>query len=332
MRIKQILLALVVISSYSCSHDLSLDRLGISLYLSSSGLSWRSIDTDLLETATKRLIYEECFGEGNSIRLNQSMCIYNNIAFCFNHGDECRIYDIISKQSLRSNPLPDKSHHNNAQFSHQYLDNDKYPLLILSRGDYPPNQNAFYVIRICEEDECFSFSVHKTIHNNIQEAKYGGSWVIDDINGMLYLYCMTTGDYRKTENNVFCVFSFPLPDITSTEDITLGYEDVIERWEFSYLVPQGGAYYNGYLLFNVQSLQSIEGKALANHKNVIAINTINGHVSFVLPLNDTKETEGICVFNDKLYVSFKNGRENQSPSDTVFSLYEYSLPTLLTKK
>lgn len=298
-----------------------------------SELKWTWIDSGKEEIVRKKMVYEECFGEGNTLRLNQSMTIYSDRIFCFNHGDECRVYDFQTKEQIESDLLPDKSHHNNAQFSSTFLnDGDKYPLLILSRGDYPPNQNDLYVVRVTEGG-VISFSIIKTIHNSIVEAQNNGSWVIDEEYGKLYLYCMTAGDYRiKENNNHFCVFSFRLPDICNQEDITLSYDDVIDRWDYTYLIHQGGTYYNGYLFFNVQSLTSVGEKSVANSKSVIAINSRNGHIEAILPLDDNKETEGICAYDDKLFVCFKNGSQDQGPSDITFTLNQYSLPSSLVDK
>lgn len=320
-----------VLTMSSCSKNFLLDGTNLSLY-SWAGMTWRWTDSESQEKSTKRLVYEEQYGDGNSIRLHQSMSIFNGVAFCFNDGEECRIYDISSKERYYSDSLPDNSHHNNAQFSHYYYgENDKFPLLFLSRGNYPPSQNDLYLVRINENEMHFSYSVVKTIHSTIREAQHCGSWVVDDEHGMLYLYCMTAGDWRTKENNNFCVFSFSLPDVFDSEDVTLGYEDVLDRWEYPYLIHQGGTYYNGYLLFNVQALKSIYGKSLECPKSVIAINISNGHIDFYLPLDDLKETEGISVYNDRLYVSFKFGREIEMPLFTIFTLNEYSLPSSIIK-
>ncbi len=329
MRRRFIYITLFVLTA--CNTGVDESEMYVSSYVS-SGLKWTWIDSGTEEKARKKTVYEECFGEGNTLRLNQSMSIHSNRVFCFNHGDECRVYDFQTKDRIESDLLPDRSHHNNAQFSSTFLnEGDKYPLLILSRGDYPPNQNDLYVVRVTE-DEIISFSIIKTIHNSIREAKNNGSWVIDEDHGKLYLYCMTAGDYRVKENNHFCVFSFRLPDICDQEDITLSYDDVIDRWDYSYLIHQGGTYYNGYLFFNVQSLTSVGEKSVANSKSVIAIDSSNGLIEAILPLDDNKETEGICTYDDKLFVSFKNGAQDQEPSDIIFTLNQYSLPSSLIEK
>ena len=314
----------------ACNSGIALEGTDLSLFLW-SGLRWTWIESGKEENAISELVYQEKFGEGNSLRLNQSMCIYRDRVFCFNHGKECCVYDLDSKERLSSDPLPDKSHHNNAQFSHFfYSESDDYPLLFLSRGDYPPNQNDLYVVRVEETDKVISFSVVKTIHNTIQEAQYNGSWVVDDVHGKLYLYTMAAGDWRVKEDNVFCVFSFPLPDMNDSEDVTLGYEDVLTKWEYSYLVLQGGTYYNDYLLFNVQHIQTIGGVQVSSPQSVIAVNPKTGRIDTFLPLDEQKETEGICVYNDKMYVSFKRGSQDQNPNDVVFTLKSYTLPATIS--
>lgn len=298
-----------------------------------STLKWTWIDSGQKEASQAKLVYKEFFGDGNALRFHQSLCVWSNKAFCINDGEECKVLDLNSKEWLEAGALPDKSHHNNAQFSNIFFrDGDQYPLLLLSRGSYAPDQNCVYIVRITETDGRFHFSLIKTIRNTIKEAVYNGSWVIDCEHKRLFLYTMTSGDYRVTEGNFFCVFSFNLPDITNAKDVTLGYEDVIDRWEYSYLTLQGGTYCNNYLIFNVQSLESVNGrKDLVTNKDVIAVNSMTGRIEAILPLEETIETEGIAVFDNKLYVSFKHGSPNQEANSVVFALYEYALPSSLIK-
>jgi len=297
-------------------------------------LKWMDISTGREQPAIEKIIYEESFERGYDLRENQSMCIWGSKAFCFNDGKECKVLDLDSKKWLNSAPLPISSHQNNAQFINKYYEKtDKYPLILLSRGDYPPSSNDAYIVRVSESDYFFSFSIVKTIHNRIKEANNGGCWVIDEDNNKIYLYCMTLSDWRlKDWNNKFCVYSFSLPDISTPEDISLGYEDVLDKWEYTYLIHQGGTFYNGFLFFNVGSMESYEGMNIASDQDVIVINTRNGRIEAIMPLRDDKETEGICIYNNKLYISFKNGSKEQYPTSIVFSLKEYTLPESIRLK
>lgn len=291
------------------------------------GLYWTWLERNYKESAIEQLIYEEPYGVGNSIRFNQSMCICNNKVFCFNLGNECKVLSLDSKEWLSTSVLPEDSHNNNSQFLKRRYDiRDKYPLLLLSRGDYPPSQNDVYIVRVQETDDNFSFSIVKTIHNRIREAQYGGSWVIDEDHQKLFLYTMTNGDWRLRDNNKFCVFSFTLPDISNEEDVVLSYKDVLDKWEFQYLALQGGTYYNNRLYFNVESINFYAQYRLLSSKNVLGINVESGKVEVVMPLFENKETEGICVYNNRLYISFKDAEQSQDPTSIIFYLKEYSLP------
>ena len=294
------------------------------------GLSWTLLDSSTKLPVSHDTIYEECFGEGNTLRLNQSMSIISNRIFCFNNGTTAHVFDYTTKEYITSKELPEYSHHNNAQFTHCYLDESYlYPLLLLSRGDYPPSKNDLYLVQVSEQDGVISFQRHKTIHNTLVEAAYNGSWVIDEDNKRLFLYTMDKGDWRVKEDNVFTVYEFEMPDLFNDEDVTLGYEDVVNMWNYSYLILQGGTYYNGLLFFNVQNLKSIYEHKLYCSRCVIAIDADTGIIKAYLPLDEALETEGISVYAQKLYVSFKNGNEKQGRKDIVFKINEYELPSLL---
>ena len=294
------------------------------------GLSWILIDSSGKIPSSNSTIYEECFGEGNTLRLNQSMSICSNRIFCFNNGTTAHVFDYTTKKYIPSEELPEYSHHNNAQFTNCFLEeSDQFPLLLLSRGDYPPNQTDLYLVKVIEQDGKISFHRHKTIHNTLPEAAYNGSWVIDEDNNRLFLYTMDKGDWRVKEDNVFSVYEFTSPNIISEEDITLEVNDVVNVWKYSYLILQGGTYYKGLLLFNVESLQSIDEHEISHPKCVIAIDASSGRIKAYLPLEESLETEGICVYENKLYVSFKKGTEKQGRKDVVFKINEYDLPSLL---
>lgn len=296
------------------------------------GLSWVLVDSSTKVPIFHTTIYEECFGEGNSLRLNQSMSICSNRIFCFNNGTTAHVFDYITKDYITSEELPEYSHHNNAQFTDCYInETDKYPLLLLSRGDYPPNNNDLYIVQVTEQDRIISFRRHKTIYNTLSESANNGSWVIDEENNRLFLYTMDKSDWRQKEDNVFSIYEFRAPDFIDKRDVTLGYEDVVNSWKYSYLIHQGGTYYKGLLLFNVQNLKVINDQILTCSKCVIAIDADSGSIKAFLPLDESIETEGICVYSNKLYVSFKNGSEKQGRKDIVFKINEYELPSLLFK-
>lgn len=121
-------------------------------------LKWSHINTGKEEPAIEKIVYEETFDRGSDLRENQSMCIWGGKAFCFNDGKVCKVLDMESKKWLYSEPLPVSSHQNNAQFLNTYYEEeDKYPLMLLSRGDYPPSSNNAYIVRVSEVNNIFFF-------------------------------------------------------------------------------------------------------------------------------------------------------------------------------
>jgi hypothetical protein len=292
---------------------------------------WYYSLTDTEQLVVPHEVYHERYSSENVNIQHQSMAMASNCIFCFESGSGVSIYDYQSLKKTYYGSMPDDGHHNNAQFSSTYYSQeDRFPLLIISRGDYPPATNAFYVYRISGDRFVYHFKIIKTIHNNIEEAHNNGSWIIDDDNKLLYLYCLDHGDYRTTEFNHFCIFQFQLPDLLSEEqDVYLTQDDVLNKWTFPYMIHQGGTCHNGYLYFNVQDISSLWGKQLKwKDRNVVVFNPNRGQFELVLPLYESLETEGICIYNNKMFVTFKDGHKGHLESFVMFKIMQYDLPAL----
>lgn len=150
---------------------------------------------------------------------NQSMAVWGGKAFCFNdtsrsktHGF-CIIIDtntgeviarIMDTPYVLSPSGYGASHLNNACFTDQYFaSSDAFPLLLISRGDYPNSKDKkgeeLYVFRVIEESGSFSFTRIKTIitkHDYL--TTHNPSWDYDSKRKMIWGHCLTE-DWRWGE-------------------------------------------------------------------------------------------------------------------------------------
>ena len=279
-------------------------------------------------------------GEGKITMWNQSMAIYSGHFFVFLDATarttsdvNCDIVVIYQSEIIFTGLLPAEvaSHVNNAQFTNTFFaSGDKYPLLLLSRGDYGGNKaNKCYLLRITETTEedttTYEFTIVKTITlSGVPEVNYNGSWVCDFVNNKLFLYTMATGYWNVTTNNWFVIFEFPLPDFSASGDIAISAADVVKRMDFDYMVFQGAASAAGKLFIGVQNFTRINGYTPKYYKAhaVAVINPSSGEIETLIPTDDM-ENEGVCIYNGLLYVSSKNGSATSSTTSACFNIKRY---------
>lgn len=139
-------------------------------------------------------------------KFNQSMAAYNGRFFCFNDASSndgfCVVIDISTKSVLAFvETIPSvlvSSHINNACFTDVYYDaDDTYPLLLLSRGDYPGWSDVakeMYIFRVVETNGVFSFTHIKTIKT--EQYIFGASWEYDANRKMIWGHLCKHGDWR----------------------------------------------------------------------------------------------------------------------------------------
>ena len=139
-------------------------------------------------------------------KYNQSMAAYNGKLFCFNdtsfNDGFCVIIDIATKNVVAFvQTIPSvlvNSHVNNACFTDVFFDSgDTYPLILISRGDYPNGTDKgkeMYVFRIVESGGVFSFTLIKTIKTDYYF--FGASWEYDTNRKMIWGHLCKHGDWR----------------------------------------------------------------------------------------------------------------------------------------
>lgn len=277
-------------------------------------------------------------------RYNQSIAVADNRIFAFadsgffditNGENNVIVYDATTMQEVgRGCTGIADSHHNNAQFlkSIKYDINDKYPLLVLSRGDYPgasADYKQFYIMRVIENDGVFIFERLKTITCNVVNVSYNGSWIYDEVNEVVYMYTHTIGNYQIRDGNNTCIIGFPLSiaEIKNTSDLTLNNEDVISRIVLPYGVWQSGECYNGRLYMPTQYMTEFNGtkQPFSGNNRLLVINPNDGNIDSLVPITEGIEPEGISIYDNKMYISYHNGAPNIGDVCLLIEGYTFDL-------
>ena len=138
---------------------------------------------------------------------NQSMAIFGGYYFCFNDTGNpstpfCVIIQMSNNEvidSILEHPAEiGSSHVNNATFTDKYYDsNDEFPLILISRGDYPDSTakgKEMYVYRIQIINGKFVFTHIKTIAT--ERYIMTPSYEYDAKRGMIWGHACKGGDWR----------------------------------------------------------------------------------------------------------------------------------------
>lgn len=281
-----------------------------------------------------RNLYRETLGEGNPRTKAQSMAYANDRIFVFGSDNYCDIYvlsDMENNHQRVSLPF-DIAHWNNAQASQTFVNSNKYPLILLSRGDYASDGRSTdcYLIQVSEPSNySYTFAIYKTIHNTIDESKWNGSWVADWQKKKLYLYTYERGGFDVLDNNDTIIFEFDLPDITSTEDVTLGYNDVKRIIHLPHFTMQGADIIDGKLFMPGEGVKIVNDGHIwlgynGTYGDICALQVIDlssGSVINYVPTGNI-ENEGIFILDGKVYLMSHNGTPSVS-SDIVFKIDEF---------
>ena len=261
---------------------------------------------------------------------NNSLAIADGKVFLFfdntTNGIFCAIYDYDTKELIGEYNFSQERHHwNNAQFIDKYYDeDDNFPLLILSCGDYysEGSVNTFFVVRVTNN---YEFTLLKKVTCNIPQAQHNGSWVVDTLNNRLFCYTCTSGNWQVTENNHGVILSFELFDLEDYSDLLITSADIIDVYNYGYAVWQGGTCYNGKLYMPISSFGQLEGISGMSRYIIAVIDAMTGRILSVIP-SVGYEDEGIAIYNGKIYESMKNG--GGTAGQVCFRIAEYSFQPL----
>ena len=288
---------------------------------------------------TRNVILSQNYYSGMVQNKNQSMAIYDGKIFLFQDtsygsvaesGEAVTVYDYETMELIGSGNNPITAHCNNAQFTDIFWDDDDdFPLVMLSNGDYPEsNAPYFHLLRISVSGSTYTFTVVKTISCNIPAALYNGSWVVNCRQKRLWMYTFTIGPFTVTEGNRFALYEFAMPDFTTGDAVTLTAADVVRYTVFDYCILQGGTEHGGLLYLPVQNAYKINGEPFSPEisinnglHGILVIDPDLGRIVNVVPFQGP-EPEGIAVWDSKILVSQKRG-DASSTDQLAFQIQEF---------
>jgi len=243
-------------------------------------------------------------------------------------------------------------HFNNAQFSNIfYDDNDEFPLLLLSDGNYlsEGNNAKCAYVRIGKSGNTFTFTKIKEIQCTFDKGIYIGTFVADWETNRIWMYCFDhVASGASNEYNPIWISEYELPDYSDAETTVLTEGMLLKRARITMYRPvlQGAATCNGKILIGCRSVKPTEGLTHAQDNESHA-DYVNGSkmllvldqgslaVESYIPLPaaayspDTTlaETEGVSICDGKLYISERRGGRTQAQHDSyktkqIYLLYE----------
>ena len=255
----------------------------------------------------------------------QSLAIHEGIAVIPKDGTRFVIMNIASGEFLYHGEFP-QSHHNNAiQFSNTFYDvADRFPLLLLSSGDYENPSNKAMVLRMSND---YTMTLIKEIDCSLANVQYNGSFVADFSTNRLWLYTFTNGSYEVRENNNVVIYEFALPNIKTSESVTLSKDDILKEIILPVCTMQDAVAYGGKLWFPCSYADYINGFPTSeegmNDNIILVLNPNNGVIESAIKGVAGLEPQGIDFYNGKMYYTCKNSGVTEI-GKTAFRFYEYS--------
>ena len=263
------------------------------------------------------LISQTMPSDSNNVNKDAAgLVVYGNRIFSFNNGATCSVFALDTLELLEVASLPWSAHNNNAQPTPYFYDSgDTYPLFLVSRGDYAGNgEQKFYFVRVVESSGNFTFTIVKEVsYSGFPGAEYNCSWFANYELGELYCYGYPNGAWSVTQNNPILFHKFDLPSLDNYDPVTLtgaGIKETItlqDHW-----IMQSGLYHNGKIFIQVEGDSTwdltINGqtfdKSLGLHW-LFVINAESGYIESYVPLYNSIEQEGMCIYDGEMYMSEK---------------------------
>lgn len=252
----------------------------------------------------------------------QSMAIFKDFIFLFAAVvGKCVVANFKTREIMTTFDLPfaSNSHYNNAVFSDIYYSaNDEFPLLFVSQCNNiygPTDEDKCFIFRIQRNNNAFT-CVHIT-DITTDFVTTSGSWCLDRNGKKITFVGYLNGNYTVSANNptVFLSWDLPTADkLRGTETIVLAADDIVSKFEMEHVVFQGADYSHGACFF--------VGSPNGALYKVYGVDPSKGKITAIVPLDDEREGEGICIYNGKMYVSQIDS--NDTDANNPLAIYELS--------
>lgn len=241
-----------------------------------------------------------------SLNLNQSMEIYKDYVFLFSDGAPTVILDYNTKEIISTAIMPqqENSHYNSAQFSNIYYDSDdEFPLLFTAQCQFNL-EDACLIYRVIRNNTSFTFTLINSVRINVLPT-YQLSWAIDNYSKKLVCAGYFNGSYQVEENNPIIVYAW---DIPSRTDIISGTQILLEPSACkAYSVIEHGTMQDIYC-YNNKVFIGYQPDDGGRCVYVLDIEQ-NRITSKITMKNPTRELEGVCIYDGKMFVCQKDGAD-----------------------
>lgn len=238
----------------------------------------------------------------------QGMAIWNDEAYLFNDGGQCRVLNLktgITERKFSLASAAKKTHVNAACFGRNTIPNSKCPLIYISEFNSP---SRCFV-------ECLSDSASSLVQT-IQAQENGKnswvqSWMVDGVNS--YLYSVARMPLKKGEKNTTKVkiAKYRLPSLSEGENVILTEKDCLDKFIVDFASGTQGGKIRGNYLYIVSGLQE-SANGQFNAKRAIQVIDLKRKCrvrEVDLTYVTTNEPEDIDFYNKKclLYCGQEGG-------------------------
>ena len=279
-------------------------------------------------------VYRETWGEGNIRYRTQSHAMYGGRMFVFLDGGgiNCSVYSVDGNTItwLEDAEVGLNAHFNNAQFSNIfYTSGDTFPILLISAGNEAEegSPNYYYWVRITVSDGHYFFSLLKTVEVRVPYSNNTASFVANFAARRMFMYC-TKLNYRTSEGNESYIFEVPFvghddskESITSEDNVRLVYRCPTR------LIWQGACENAGKLFMPASGVNQINGLPVTSSGNlaptILVIDEDTGEIISYIPNTDNIEIEGLCVYDNSLWMTQRNGGTTHASTDVIFLLKKF---------